>query len=321
MFNFSHLSLIPDKMNQVPLTDTMKEESLYVNATPDDRLHVKRWYRKKGGVPILLVHGSIENGRIFYSDKGKGLAPWLAAKGYDVFVPDLRGRGKSTPRITRNSDFGVMESINNDIPLLVDLVKDTSGRQDLFVGAHSWGGNLLLCWCARYPEQANVLGVVLFGTRRRVTIWNWERFLKLTLAWGMFGRYLLRKQGFLDAVRYKMGGDNETARTHAETDLWLYSKNIEDPTDGYDYREAMEKREMPPILSLTGGGDRILGNPQDCKLLLTETGALDVDFRVIGKTTGHLHNYDHITLLTHRQASEDLYPIVENWLRTKTEAR
>ena len=47
------------------------------------------------GEPILMVHGAIENGRIFYTESGKGLACFLARHGYQVYVADLRGGGSA----------------------------------------------------------------------------------------------------------------------------------------------------------------------------------------------------------------------------------
>ena len=46
---------------------------------------------------VLMIHGAVENGRIFYSNSGKGLAPFLCNSDSDVFVIDLPGRGESQP--------------------------------------------------------------------------------------------------------------------------------------------------------------------------------------------------------------------------------
>ena len=56
------------------------------------------------GIPVLMIHGIVEDGRIFYHNSGKGLGSFLAKHGYDVYVADLRGIGKSTPKIHRNSE-------------------------------------------------------------------------------------------------------------------------------------------------------------------------------------------------------------------------
>ena len=85
---------------------TIKEESLFIPLHQNDRLHLKRFCGSSTGSVVFMLHGTVENGRIFYSRNGKGLAPFLASKGYDVFVADLRGRGESTPAISRESASG-----------------------------------------------------------------------------------------------------------------------------------------------------------------------------------------------------------------------
>ena len=58
-----------------------------------------------------MVHGMVEDGRIFYHKSGKGLACYLAKQGYDVYVVDLRGIGQSTPKISADSDHGQTEPL------------------------------------------------------------------------------------------------------------------------------------------------------------------------------------------------------------------
>src|SRR5258705_192537 len=57
-----------------------------------DDLAIGYWRAGEGGAPLLLVHGFPETKRIF----ARNVAP-LAAAGFDVIVPDLRGVGDSDP--------------------------------------------------------------------------------------------------------------------------------------------------------------------------------------------------------------------------------
>jgi hypothetical protein len=69
-------------------------------------------------------------------------------------------------------------------------------------------------------------------------------------------------------------------------------------------------------LYLTGKNDRVLGHPTDVQLLMNETGINQPkEFRIIGKNEGHLHDYDHISLLTHPDAVKDHFPFVLEWLK------
>lgn len=55
-----------------------------------DRLELAFWREGSGGVPLLLVHGWPETKRVWQ----RNVAP-LAAAGFEVIVPDLRGFGES----------------------------------------------------------------------------------------------------------------------------------------------------------------------------------------------------------------------------------
>lgn len=49
-----------------------------------------------------MLQGAIENGKIFYSDSGRGSGLFLARGGLDVYAGDWRGRGESWPHINRH---------------------------------------------------------------------------------------------------------------------------------------------------------------------------------------------------------------------------
>lgn len=292
----------------------LQHESTYLKLNATDTLYVKRWFTDRKGPAVLLIHGSIENGRIFYTEKGKGFAPWLAAQGYDVFVPDLRGRGKSTPAIGPTSDFGQMDMVNTDIPFLIGHVQQEKGTSALWIGAHSWGGNLALASYARFPQMANIRGFILFGVKRRVTVWNWERIVKLSFGWRMVAPIVIAIKGYLPAIALKMGADNETARIFFETNHWLDHRTWKDPRDSFDHGAALAKLTVPPVLSITGSADKVLGHPKDCQNLVNELNCSDSTFRTVGKATGHLHDYDHIDLLTHKDAPKDQFLLVGKWM-------
>ena len=103
---------------------------------------VHRFYTKKGGTPIFLIHGYFEDGRIFFTKKGKGLAPFLAENGFDVFVCDLLGKGESLPKIKKGFNHSQFEIITRDIPTYLAFVRKKTGIKKIHLGAHSWGGVL-----------------------------------------------------------------------------------------------------------------------------------------------------------------------------------
>src|SRR5712692_1320611 len=48
--------------------------------------------------PVLFAHGTFSNRTIWLSNNGKGLAPDLAAAGYDCWILEVRGHGQAQLR-------------------------------------------------------------------------------------------------------------------------------------------------------------------------------------------------------------------------------
>lgn len=293
----------------------LKEESLYISLNSTEKLHVKRFFSDRKGQPVLMLHGSIENGKIFYSSSGKGLAPFLAQKGYDVFVPDFRGKGESTPQISRKSKFGHLDMIEEDIPAFYHKIVELKGDVPQHWIAHSWGGVMLLACLAKKHAEMNIGSIVFMGTKRRMSISSWERFYLIEFLWFFIARFFILFYGYLTAVKTNMGADNETKRMHHETRKWIYEKKWTHWSNGFDYSAALKKITLPPILSMTGAGDKVLGHPKDCRLVLDELGDQDYEYRVLGKANGNKQDYDHINILTHPDAASDHFTDIDDWIK------
>lgn len=289
-------------------------DSLYIEHE-DYTLHVKHIHTGKKGTPVFLLHGSIEDGRIFYSKSGKGLAPFLAEHGFDAYVADLRGRGKSTPKIDETAEHGQREAILEDLPAFISFITDHNGKSPKHFLAHSWGGVLLLSYLARF-ENPDVQSMILFGSKRDVRVQNLYKWFNIDFLWNRMGTYLVHKYGYLPAVKYKVGSDNEAKNFYLQINNWVYSQDWIDMHDGFDYGGKLREMSLPATLYLTGAKDTHSGHKKDVKRLKAEVGDKPTDdFRLIGKKTGYQFDYDHINLLTHPKAREDHFPDVVNWMR------
>ncbi|NVO01003.1 MAG: alpha/beta fold hydrolase [Geobacteraceae bacterium] len=263
-----------------------------------------------------MIHGAIENGRIFYSESGKGLAPYLAAKGFDVFVVDMRGRGKSSPSIGRGSVFGQTEAIMEDIPALINAVRNIHGDRPLQWVAHSWGGVLLTSFLARFPEQVKgVKSLVYFGSKRTIRVWNIWRILKVDLVWNIICPLACLFAGYLPARQLRFGSDSETTKFYRQSAEWVKNDAWVDTDDGFDYGAAVRKIILPPIWYIAAKNDHALGHPDDVRDFMNSTGEQKSRFTILGRQNGSLHDYDHINMLTHPDAVSDHFPKVAEWLQ------
>jgi pimeloyl-ACP methyl ester carboxylesterase len=96
------------------------------------------------GVPVVFIHGHPFN-RTLWAPQAKA----LAAEGYRVITPDLRGYGDSsvTPGKALLSDFA------DDIAGLLDQL----GLERVVIGGVSMGGQITMEFQRRYPERVQAL--------------------------------------------------------------------------------------------------------------------------------------------------------------------
>ncbi|MCC7441058.1 MAG: alpha/beta fold hydrolase [Bdellovibrionales bacterium] len=299
----------------------MAEESQFVELSGGARLHLRRFRPEtpSGAEPVVvLVHGAIENGRIFYSASGKGLAPYLASQGFEVFVPDLGGRGGSTPKIARGSNHGQNESIVEELPAISDHVAGIAGGREQHWGAHSWGGVLILSALARHPRLRPRIKRLLFvASKRSVKQLNLEILWKIHLLWNRFSFWMVKRHGYLPARERGFGSDNESRLSHWESVRWVRPGPWVDPRDGFDYGAALaalDPDEKPEMLFVTGAADRALGHPGDVRELILEVGPGPKRFEILGKAFGNRADYGHVDILTHPLAPEDHFPRLARWL-------
>lgn len=111
-------------------------------------LHVRRFGPDKG-VPVVLLHGFPYDGRIW-----DATAEALGRAGYPVFVPDLRGFGKSP----KDSDMS-MRALGTDVTAMLEA----AGVKNAVVAGFSMGGYAALQMAIHDREK--VAGLVLVATR------------------------------------------------------------------------------------------------------------------------------------------------------------
>jgi predicted alpha/beta hydrolase len=276
------------------------------------------WLGRMGnpaGQAVLLIHGAIENSRIFYNEKGKGLAPYLAENGYDVFLTDLRGKGKSIPLANTKIKGGQFEVIMHDIPAVVNKINELKQNKDgIHLMAHSWGGVLLSSWLARYSTENSIRSVTFFACKRKIYVHHFKRWFMVDLMWTTVGSLATLINGYLPAKRLKMGSDDEPKKFFFECNRWVYSNRWIDPRDGFNYKDQFKKINFPSVLSLTGKNDHSLGNRICVKKMLDEIGPSVLTNIVLSKENGNRQDYDHVNILTHADAPNDHFPLVLNWL-------
>lgn len=294
-------------------------ESLWADVGSDGhRLHLRRFAAAAGAPAVLMIHGSIANGRVFWSTSGRGLAPFLAGRGLDCWVLDLRGRGRSTPAIGRGSSFGQTEAIVEDLAAAAAAVEAHRGAPPELWLAHSWGGVLALSHLVRFPERSRQLrGLVCLAVKRRVTVRNLHRRLFIDILWRRLAPWMAGVMGYLPARGLRLGADNETRASLRHSNAWVRADGPWiDPGDGFDYQGAARTTRLPPVWHLVGVADRFLGHPRDVELFRDECGGEERagPITVLSRAAGFRRDYGHADILTSPEAPRDHFPAIAQWL-------
>lgn len=293
-----------------------QQHSLYLDQG-DYQLHIKALVpHHVSATPVLMLHGAIENGRIFYSGSGKGLGCFLADAGFSVYSADFAGRGLSKPHVSAGFDQSQHQLICQDIPALIADVYQRH-QQKVSIICHSWGGVVALAALARQPALLEkVRAIVCFGSKRQISIRSWRKRLQVDWVWNTFCPWLAGKRGYLPARQWKLGADDEPVQFLHDTIHWINHAHFVDPTDGFDYSAAAMQLQWPPALFFAAVNDRVLGHATDVKLLMRETGLVAARFRLLGKAQGDALDYDHISMLTAAQARTGHFRELSDWLKT-----
>lgn len=286
-----------------------------VSAGP--QLHLKRLCADKNrpGTPVFMVHGLAEDGHVFYAGKRHGLGYYLAIEGYDVYVADLRGSGKSWPAVGPKSSHGHHQTINEDIPALQRAIVRKRGTEPQIWICHGWGGVLSSSYYARYgDETAPVRAMVYFGSRRVVQDNGWRKKLSLKLLWKSGLVLASRFTGYVPTRSFRIGTANETRRNFSDALSWMFSDHWQDSDDDFDYAVAAKTRAFPASLYFACESDSVYGCPDDVRRFISSLGEHNGQLMMLGKNGGSLRDYGHIGMLCDPDAEQDHFPALLDWL-------
>lgn len=285
-----------------------------IEVASDEVIVVTQICTSKSERPVVFIHGAVENGRIFYTDSGKGLAPFLARQGFNCYVVDLRGRGKSYPSIDGSATVSQTDIIKYDLPKISAWLRFRHPKQKQSWISHSWGGVLINSFLLRHDSYCRqVESIVHFGAKRQVKAKTWERYWKISLVWNRLCFLITAIYGYLPGKKFGLGSDSESRLTHTQSVAWVKSKTWTD-IDGFDYARKASIHALPRTLYVMAKGDRALGHPDDCQRFAAESGIHQHHFVCLEKKSQSHEQYGHVDMLTHPKAERDVYPLARAFL-------
>jgi len=109
---------------------------------------VLHYWTGGSGPAVVLLHGWPETGYAW-----RKIAPQLAAKGFRVIVPDLRGFGGSSRPEGGYDRLTMAEDVRR-------LVRDTMKIGSVLLVGHDWGGSTAAAWALAHPDEVKRLVVI-----------------------------------------------------------------------------------------------------------------------------------------------------------------
>ncbi len=135
-----------------PYLEKKRKEGTYLSADGLS-LHYEQYDKRLSKGSVVILHGFTES-----AEKFREITYYFRKSGYSVFVPDLRGHGKSehqsgkTERI-ETDDFDLYR---NDLELFMDkIVLPFSGDKKVFFYTHSLGSTVALLYLMKNPYKVS----------------------------------------------------------------------------------------------------------------------------------------------------------------------
>ncbi len=289
----------------------------------------------KGRV-VMLLHGLGSNHQGFHLPN-RSMATWLAGRGHDVWMPELRGHGRS---VVERYDWCLDDYLEYDIPALIEGIKRFSGSDRIDWVGHSMGGILLMCYGALHHRGDIERGVAIGSALDlRVGSSGFERLLMLrplleplvAIPYGSLAHLVAPAlgRGGLEAVEtFNAWPEN------VETEVFqqLHARCFHSiPTSLLSHLATAFEEEGLRLKSGTRIGAEIGGNEIPIRLI---SGSQDrqvaaeavehtaemlkgrADLVTCDPGEGYESHYGHWDLVMGRRAETEVWPAVAEWIES-----
>lgn len=291
--------------------------------------------RREGAPAVVLLHGLGSNGFGFLLPR-RSLATWLASRGFDCFIPELRGAGDSSHR-----DFAwdLDDYLTLDLPALLQGIREEAGTRELRWVGHSMGGLILCCYGIRNEDPDLTRGVCIGSALDYAT--GDTRFRALLAVRSIIERIPRVPFGVVSHALSPLLGrvanpfesfnfvrenvEPEVVRTiFANTFEWIPTSLLKSLATTFEpggfrsrdgsvrYLECI-RQFRSPVLLVAGTGD--VQCPVEAVQRTAELIGPHASVAAFGRAFGHPTDYGHFDLIVGRRAPEEVWPRIDAFLR------
>ncbi|QDG53461.1 alpha/beta hydrolase [Persicimonas caeni] len=302
------------------------------------RLHLRRVRRldaKPDRPAVMLLHGLAANHRGLHFGE-RSLAEWLADRGFDVWLPELRGHGDSD---FERYDWRIDHYLEHDIPAILEGIRRLADVDLVHWVGHSMGGVLLMCYGILQPEAPIARGVAV-GSALDYSVGEtgFKQLLKIrgiiermgSIPYGMFMHLIAPAMGrglrplevfnvWPSNIEPEMLRALHATCFHAIPTSLLGSLATTFEPDGLSlqngFRFVPNAPEFPfPIRLLAGSKDAQVS--VDAIVHTADLLGDNAEAIVHGPERGDNDHYGHWDLLIGRRAPIETWPSIAHWLES-----
>lgn len=312
-------------------SDGCKLSALHFRANP-----------KKYEYPLVLCHGLTSTEYAFDLGERRSLANYLAERGFDVYVVNLRGRGEgySVPAKIKKNGWRMTDYLRYDVPAIISGVLENSGSDRLIWVGHSMGG-ILAFWREAANQDERLAGIVSIAVPASVRAMdeytkNLVDYCPLLPCCGVlptgapakilapfaqfsnFSEWVSDTSDFPQDVeaRYLYNSVPDiSVRVLKDFCKALEQGELVDRRTGFVLRYNLHKVKKP-ILVIAGSGDN-LASPHNVYPFYSLTSSQDKTWVEFGTKNGFSHNYGHGDILLGDHAYDEVFSVIADWLEKR----
>lgn len=297
--------------------------------------------------PVILCPGYSCN-RVFIDfDERYSLARFLACRGFDTWVLELRGHGYSEPAGEPRENWTFDDLVQLDVPTAVRAVRALSGRRPVWIG-HSMGGILMYAALGTDAAlQESIAGLVTLASPvafpaiaspllrglsqllvtlpvpqrlpqrgALVALWSVLSWSPGALDVGMNPANVDR-WAFGEALRRCICSvPRSLLRQLAE---WSLTGELRSCDYRLDYRANLSHITTPALI-IAGTADR-LATPEMVRFAYDRISSTQKQYREFGIRHGDSADYGHVDLIFGRHAPEEVFSTIATWIEGVPESR
>ena len=317
------------------------DETHFVKTVDGWRLALHR-FRASGQAEdrphVLIVHGLAGNARNFDFSDRQNLPRFLAERGIEAWVLELRGAGMSDRPSCGGPfrfDYGFTDHLGKDLPAAIEYVKRQASGPIHYVG-HSMGGMLAYGFLPTKTGEG-IVSCTILASPGNLTHFDFPKRSAATAALRLlpsvaFGkimaalaplyehsRALQRSVGFHPDNLYP--GDAAVAAANNQDDVPVklmveLGTFVDEDVNGTG-RSPISRR-LPEITTptqfLVGAADQA-APVESVRAAFERFGSEDKRFIVAGKENGFRVDYEHVDLVLGKYSREEIHPLVAEWIK------